>query len=125
MAPPPSPPNAGLDAATAVPAVPLPAGLPKLSGTPVGGAPLFVVAVPVGPFGLVGVGLALEASAVTVGTVSVTPFSAQFCAKSVPKQIRRGQNKYHVEMSRGRTNEGGKKKIILNRIAILVCLEVH
>ena len=89
VAPPPSPLNAALDAVTVVPVAPLLADLPKLSGTPVGGATSFVVPVAVVPFGLVTVGVAPEATGVTVGTLSVTPFSAQFCAKSVPKQIRR------------------------------------
>ena len=86
VAPPPSPLNAALDAVTAVPVALLLADLPKLSGTPVGGATSFVVPVAVVPFGLVAVGVAPEATGVTVGTLSVTPFSAQFCAKSVPNQ---------------------------------------
>ena len=107
MAPPPPLLNAVLDAAAAVPVVPLLADLPKLSGTPVGGGTSFVVGVPVVFLGPVGVGVAPEATAVTVGTLSVIPSSAQLCAKSVPKQIRRGDRiSFYVEMSCGRM---GKK----------------
>jgi len=94
VAPPPSLLNAGFDAVTAVLVlvVPLLADPPKLNGTPVGGGVAsFVVGVVVEPLGPVGVGVAPEA-AVTVGTSSVIPLSAQFCAKSVPKQIRRGMS---------------------------------
>jgi len=85
VAPPPPLLNAVLDAAAAVPVVPLLADLPKLSGTPVGGGTSSVVGVPVEFLGPVGVGVAPEATAVTVGTLSVIPSCAQLCAKSVPK----------------------------------------
>lgn len=112
VAPPPSPLNAALDAVAVVPVAPLLADLPKLSGTPVGGATSFVVPVAVVPFGPVAVGVAPEATGVTVGTLSVTPFSAQFCAKSVPKQIRRGRGRISITSKRrgGRTDENGEKK---------------
>lgn len=116
MAPPPLLLNAGFDAGTVVPVVPvvpLLAGWPKLSGTPVGGGVLFVggvVAEPCGPVG-VGVGVAPEA-AVTVGTLSVIPLCAQSCAKPVPKanQTGMGRNEHYVDMSCGRTDEGWRTK---------------
>jgi hypothetical protein len=113
----------GFDVVTAVPVVPLLLAdlpLPRLSGTPVGGAASVVVGVAVEPFGPVGAGpttvgvrVAPEAS-VTVGTLSVIPLCAQFCAKPVPMQNQTGdQDKNRVDRSTSRAerrDEGGRTK---------------